>query len=82
MVWESTSTASLLVCMVLLSVTLNFIQEHRAGKAAEKLQEKVALKVTVLREGKEIEIMSSKLVPGDILMLKRRRFDSSRRQSD
>jgi P-type Mg2+ transporter len=55
--------------MILLSVTLNFIQEHRASKAAEKLQEKVALLVSVLRDGKELEIPATKLVPGDILVL-------------
>lgn len=37
--------------IVLLSVTLDFVQEYRANSAAEKLRQSVALRVAVMREG-------------------------------
>ena len=55
--------------MIVLSVGLDFFQEYRAGKAAEGLRQSVALKSTVLREGKVREMLSSELVPGDIVIL-------------
>jgi P-type Mg2+ transporter len=68
-VMGETINGVIITAMVFLSVTLNFIQEHRAGLAAQKLQEKVALRVTVIRDGKEQDIAASKLVPGDLLVL-------------
>jgi Mg2+-importing ATPase len=52
-----------------MSVTLDFIQEHRASKAAEELRQSVAIRVQVLRDGKSIEIPSASLVPGDVVLL-------------
>ncbi len=61
--------ASIIIAMVILSVVLNFFQEHKANKAAEELKAKVALVSCVLRDGKEIEVRASEIVPGDILIL-------------
>ncbi len=55
--------------IVVMSVTLDFIQEHRAGKAAEELRQSVAIRVQALRDGKSIEIPASTLVPGDVVLL-------------
>ncbi len=60
--------------IVLMSVTLDFIQEFRAGKEAEKLRQSVSVHVQALRDGKSrdgksIEIPLSALVPGDVVML-------------
>lgn len=55
--------------MVLMSVTLDFLEEHSAGNAAKKLQEQVTLTTTVIRNGKAVEIPTSHVVPGDILSL-------------
>ncbi len=55
--------------IVVMSVTLDFIQEHRAGKAAEELRRSVAIRVQALRDGKSIEIPASTLVPGDVVLL-------------
>ena len=55
--------------IVVMSVTLDFIQEHRAGKAAEELRQSVAIRVQALRDGKSIEIPASTLVPGDVVSL-------------
>ena len=55
--------------MVLLSVTLDFIQEHRAGKAAESLRHSVSLRARVIRDGKSIEVPVTEVVPGDLAEL-------------
>ena len=55
--------------IVVMSVTLDFIQEHRAGKAAEELRQSVAIRVRALRDGKSTEIPASTLVPGDVVLL-------------
>jgi Mg2+-importing ATPase len=64
-----TVNASIVIMMIFLSVVLNFFQEHKASKAAEELKNKVSLTSSVIREGKEIKIPSTDLVPGDILVL-------------
>ena len=56
-------------CIVLLSVTLDFVQEYRANAAAEKLRQSVAARAIVLRDGKPLEIMISQVVPGDVVVL-------------
>ncbi len=63
------TSASVIVVMVLLSVILDFVQEHRAGQAAEKLASQVALKVQVLRDGQPQECPAADLVPGDVVLL-------------
>jgi Mg2+-importing ATPase len=55
--------------IVVMSVTLDFIQEYRAGKAAEELCQSVAIPVQALRDGKSIEIPAAGLVPGDVILL-------------
>ncbi len=55
--------------IVLMSVTLDFFQEYRAGRAAEKLKKVVAVRATVLRDGHSQEIPIVKLVPGDVVLL-------------
>ena len=56
-------------CIVLLSVTLDFVQEYRANAAAEKLRQSVAVRTRVLRDGKSQEIAVSEVVPGDVAEL-------------
>jgi len=55
--------------IVLFSVTLDFVQEHRAGEAAEKLKQEVAVRASVLRDGQAREVPMSELVPGDVVLL-------------
>jgi Mg2+-importing ATPase len=55
--------------IVLMSVTLDFIQEFRAGQAAERLRQSVSEHVQALRDGKPQEIPLPSLVPGDIVLL-------------
>jgi len=56
-------------CIVLLSVTLDFVQEYRANAAAEKLRQSVSVRVNVLRDGQPLEIAVTEVVPGDIVLL-------------
>ena len=55
--------------IVLMSVTLDFIQEFRAGQAAERLRQSVTVHVQALRDNKSQEIPLPSLVPGDIVLL-------------
>src|SRR5262245_44225070 len=55
--------------IVLMSVSLDFVQEHRAGQAAERLRQSVAVRVSVLRNGKAQDVTTSEIVPGDVVLL-------------
>jgi Mg2+-importing ATPase len=60
---------SIIAVVVALSVSLDFFQEYRAERAVEALQEQVALRVRVLRDGRELVAPASDLVPGDVVVL-------------
>src|SRR5574340_372847 len=45
--------------IVLMSVTLDFMQEYRAGRAAERLKRQVARRATVVRDRKSTRLNSS-----------------------
>ncbi|MFA5393598.1 MAG: magnesium-translocating P-type ATPase [Candidatus Ratteibacteria bacterium] len=62
-------SAVLVFLMAAMSVFLSFIQEHRAGKEAEKLSEMVRATATVYRNGRLREIKIREIVPGDIVDL-------------
>ncbi len=61
--------AVLIACMVLLSVTLNFLQTFRSQRAAERLRLQVAPTATALRDGAWIRIPRRELVTGDRVRL-------------
>ena len=52
-----------------MTVTLDFVQEYRAGLAAEGLRQSVTVRVQVLRDGKSVEISIAELAPGDVALL-------------
>ncbi|MBM4073577.1 MAG: magnesium-translocating P-type ATPase [Planctomycetes bacterium] len=60
---------AIITTVVLLSVTLDFVQEHRAATAARRLQERVALRVTAIRDGRTLELPATGIVPGDLVLL-------------
>ncbi|MBI3593370.1 MAG: magnesium-translocating P-type ATPase [Nitrospirae bacterium] len=64
-------TASFLIIsgIILMSVTFDFVQEHRAGRAAERLMEQVTVRATVTRQGIQKKIPITELVEGDVLVL-------------
>ncbi len=55
--------------MIVLSGTLNFIQNFKSGKASEKLNEMINTTAAVEREGIKKEIPIEDIVPGDIIHL-------------
>ena len=59
----------IIVVIVILSVTLDFAQEYRAGKAAQKLRGSVQVRATVIRDGVPKSVPVMQVVPGDIVLL-------------
>jgi len=59
----------IIAVIVVMSVTLDFVQEHRAGQAAERLRSSVAVRATVCRDGVFQELPVAELVPGDVIRL-------------
>jgi P-type Mg2+ transporter len=59
----------IMVAMVVLGVSLRFIQEARADTAAAKLKAMIRVTATVVREGQPREIPLAELVPGDVVKL-------------
>jgi Mg2+-importing ATPase len=60
---------SVMAGMIVLSVTLRFLQEARAGAAAAKLKAMIHVTATVVRDGQARELPLCDLVPGDIINL-------------
>jgi P-type Mg2+ transporter len=63
------SGALIIAVIVLMSVTLDFVQAYRAGRAADQLALKVAVTATVWRDGVARELAVFALVPGDLVQL-------------
>jgi Ca2+-transporting ATPase len=61
--------AAIIAVIVVFCAVLGFIQEYRAERALEALKKMLSPTITVLRGGKEEEVPSKELVPGDILLL-------------
>src|SRR5664280_464235 len=60
---------TVMLLMVILGLSLRFIQETRADTAAARLKAMIRVTATVLREGQPKEIPLHLLVPGDIVKL-------------
>lgn len=65
---EWTNTTVILFA-VLLNVVIGFYQEYHAESTLEKLTTYIKDRTRVIREGREEEIDSSEIVPGDIIKL-------------
>jgi Mg2+-importing ATPase len=68
LVGEMTSFVIIIV-MVLMSVTLDFVQEYRAGRAAQRLRQSVQIRANVLRDGAAKAVSATHVVPGDVVLL-------------
>lgn len=55
--------------IVILSVLIDFVQEHRAEAAAAALRQRAALSVRVIRDGRAQDLPAADLVTGDIVLL-------------
>ncbi len=60
---------TIIVVILLMSVTLDVMQEHQAQNAAESLRKQVSLSASALRDGKAVDIPVAQVVPGDIVIL-------------
>jgi Mg2+-importing ATPase len=58
-----------IAAMILLSVSLDFVQEYRAGRAAERLKHSVALRATAVRGGQPVVVTTDRIVAGDVVRL-------------
>src|SRR5690348_11651967 len=61
--------AGIIVAMVLLSVTLNYVLSYRSRRAAERLREEIAPTASACRDGTWREVPRRNLVPGDLIRL-------------
>ena len=60
---------TVMLLMVVLGLSLRFVQETRADTAAAKLKAMISVTATVMRDGQAREIPLQQLVPGDIVKL-------------
>ncbi len=58
-----------IIAVVFINAGIGFLQEYRADKAIASLKKMIVKTAKVLRDGKLITVLSSQLVPGDILVL-------------
>jgi Mg2+-importing ATPase len=58
-----------ILAMVLLGLSLRFIQETKADNAAAKLKAMIKVTATVMRDGQPKEIPLREIVPGDVVKL-------------
>jgi Ca2+-transporting ATPase len=59
--------AAIISFAVIVNAVLGFIQEYKAEKAIGSLRSYITDRTRVVRNGKEIEIDATKLVPGDLI---------------
>ena len=58
-----------IIILVIASTLLDFIEEYRSNKAAEKLKQIVETTTTVIRNGKEVKIPIKNVTIGDTVIL-------------
>jgi len=61
--------ALVIIAIVMACAVLGFTQEYKAEKALEALRKMTAPTATVLRDGKEMQLETKDIVPGDIILL-------------
>jgi P-type Mg2+ transporter len=64
-----TTDGLIVLAIVLGSALLGFLQEYRASSAVAKLLAVIQTKVTVLRDGHEVQLPHDALVRGDVIVL-------------
>ena len=61
--------ALIVMTLVVGSVTIDFVQERRARRVAERLRATVAVHARVARDGRELDVPVAEVVPGDVVLL-------------
>ncbi len=67
--WEFPADVIIILAVVLINAILGVLQESKAEKAIEALQEIAAATSKVIRDGHQITVRSEDLVVGDIIVL-------------
>ncbi|HEU0169467.1 MAG TPA: magnesium-translocating P-type ATPase [Chloroflexota bacterium] len=63
------TNASIIAGIVVVSVAINFFQDYRSQRAAERLRNLVQSEASVLRDAAWLEVPLAQVVPGDIVRL-------------
>jgi len=63
-------TAYVILAVIVMVIIVGFVQEYRAEKAISALKGMLVPVSIVIRDGKEQEVQSVNIVPGDILLLR------------
>jgi Mg2+-importing ATPase len=63
------ANAVIITVIILMSVTLNFVQTYRSQRALERLRSEVSPTATVMRDGEWQEIPRREIAPGDLIRL-------------
>ena len=66
---EGLAEVFIILIVVLLNAVLGVLQESKAEAAIEALQTMTAATCKVLRDGKQVSVLSEELVPGDVVIL-------------
>ncbi|WIV13799.1 cation-translocating P-type ATPase [Proteiniborus sp. MB09-C3] len=66
--------AIIILLVVILNAVIGVVQEYKAGKAIEALQQMTTPKTLVRRDGEVKEINSEQIVPGDIVIIDAGRY--------
>jgi Ca2+-transporting ATPase len=61
--------ALVIAAVLVLNATIGFVQEHRAERAVQALMGLLAPRARVIRGGREWDVESRHLVPGDLVLL-------------
>ncbi len=69
-VLDKSITAYTILIVILIVVTVGFIQEYKAERAIKALKGMIMPISIVLRDGKAIEAPSREIVPGDLILLR------------
>jgi magnesium-transporting ATPase (P-type) len=59
----------IIIAVVIINAGIGYLQEHKAEKAMAAIRHMLALRATVIREGKRHTVWAEELVPGDIVFL-------------
>ncbi len=58
-----------ILAVIAINGVFSFLQEHRAERAAEALQELLPAEITILRDRRELRVPTAEIVPGDVARL-------------
>lgn len=61
--------SGVIIVVVILNAVIGYVQEFRAEESMKALKKMVLPKARVLRDGKEKEVSSEELVPGDVVLI-------------